>query len=126
MQSGNCLGTSGRSGPTGSVYRDLLQQVVAAETESADRSVADLVALVLARRRVAMAESRPEAGVASRLSDALSYDAALVQLCDRLGVCHDLVGPNAGPSARRSAEQGLAERLPAVAAAVINDDPSIQ
>jgi hypothetical protein len=100
-----------------SVYGELLRQVVDSETDLADRPVAGLVALVLARRAGVSGEPAGRGGPRSpsRLGDALSYDAALVFLCDRLDVPHDLLGPQAGPAARRDAEERLAGRLPALA-----------
>ena len=105
-----------------SVYGDLLREVMVSEEEESDRPVSDLVSTVIARR--AAIGTAPTAGgtrssaASSRLGDLLYYDAALVALCDRLGLDHDLVGPHAGPAARHAAERRLAARLPALSEAL--------
>ena len=53
----------------------------------------------------------------------LAYDAALVRLCNRLGVEHDLMGGWPGLEARQQAEARLAERLPALSAALADGQP---
>jgi len=55
-------------------------------------------------------------GSAARIGDALAYDVALVRLCERLHIDHDLAGETAGPEARRRAEDMIAVRLPSLAA----------
>ena len=106
-----------------SVYGDLLREVVTTEEEESDRPVSDLVSAVIARRAAIGAEptvGEPRTSAASsRLGDLLYYDAALVTLCDRLGVDHDLVGPHAGPAARHAAERRLAARLPALSETLV-------
>jgi hypothetical protein len=57
-------------------------------------------------------------GPADRIGDSLAYDAALVRLCGRLGVAHDLTSDGAGPATRDQAEQRLDERLPGIASAL--------
>ncbi|MBO0728969.1 MAG: hypothetical protein J2P57_06890 [Acidimicrobiaceae bacterium] len=103
-----------------SLYGELLRQVVDSEAGWVDRPVPELVALVLARRADVSGDTAGRAP--SRLGDALSYDAALVHLCDRLGIEHDLLGPEAGPAARRQTEERLAGRLPALAPTLAGGD----
>lgn len=105
------------------VYGEFLRQVVESEAGWVDRPLGELVALVLTRRAAVVGDVAGRAP--SRLGAALSYDAALVLLCDRLGVQHDLLGQNAGPTARRTAEEQLATRLPALASALAGGPPGI-
>jgi hypothetical protein len=52
------------------------------------------------------------------VAESLAYDAALVRLCNRLEVDHDLTGDGDARTARVRAEARLAERLPTLAAAL--------
>jgi hypothetical protein len=79
--------------------------------EPGPSSVADLVS------RAVTAQARLQAGhdSATRLANSLAYDVALVRLCDRLGVEHQLAGESAGPIARKEAELLLLEQMPSLA-----------
>jgi hypothetical protein len=106
------------------IYSEMLRMLLQEEGELSDRPVGSLVGEVLARRAVlleAPREAGGRVGVAERIGDALAYDAALVHLCDRLGIEHELTGESAGPGPRRRAEQMLAGHLPSVAAALEDD-----
>ena len=72
--------------------------------------MSDLVSRVVVLRATASSGSSG----AARLDDALAYDVALVHLCDRLGISHDLTGELAGPEARRRAERLVSERIPSL------------
>lgn len=95
------------------VYGELLRLALTRE-EEADTPLDDMVAEVLARRE---ALARP-GDSAARLAAALAYDSALVRLCRRVGVAHELTGELAGPQARRRAELALAEVVPTMHAAL--------
>lgn len=58
-----------------------------------ERTLSDLVSQALVLRAAASTGGNS----AARLGDALAYDMALVHLCDRLGIKHDLTGELAGP-----------------------------
>lgn len=107
------------------VYGDLLQEMVTAETKEDDRPVSDLVSRVITRRAAMSTDpttGRSRGSAAStRLGDALYYDAALVHLCERLGIDHNLVGEQAGPTARGEAERRLVEAMPALSDALGDD-----
>ena len=100
-----------------SVYSGLLQMVLAEEGDDG-RTVSELVSLALACR----ADLRGVGDPASRIGNALAYDAALIRLCDQLGVVHDLAGDVVGPAARRQAEMRLGERLPSLGDAMALDN----
>lgn len=46
------------------------------------------------------------------VADWLSYDVALVRLCERLEVDHGMLDSDAGPASRARAESLVAERIP--------------
>ncbi len=89
------------------VYANLLSLALA-EADEPEEPVGDLVSSALAWRE-SMARSLDAGG---RLSAALAYDMVLANLCQHFGVEEDLAGPEAGPVARRRAEDGLAPFLP--------------
>jgi hypothetical protein len=93
-----------------SVYSEMLRLALAAEEPEA-YSVAELVS------RAVTAQAHLHAGhdSATRLANSLAYDVALVRLCERLGVEHELAGESAGPIARRNAEMLLLEHMPSLA-----------
>lgn len=97
------------------------------QEEGGDRPVGELVSDVLATRSVlsefAAASGTGLRGPADRIGDSLAYDAALVRLCERLGIDHQLTSDTAGPAARPFAERRLAERLPSIAAALEGTGP---
>lgn len=104
------------AGGTVSVYSEMLRMALG-EDDRADRPVAamplpELVGHLLACR------SRLSAGghAADRLARMLTYDVALVRLCDRVGVEHDLTGDLADPDGRRQVEERLAGKVPRLAA----------
>lgn len=88
------------------VYAELLKLALA-ERATKERSLDELVADALSSRDALGRGDGP-----TRLAAALAYDAALVQLCRRLGVDQQLTGDSPGPDARRRAEEGLAAQLP--------------
>lgn len=49
---------------------------------------------------------------ATRLARSIAYDVALVELCERLGIEHPMMGPMAGPVARHETELLLSARIP--------------
>jgi hypothetical protein len=88
-----------------------------------NRPVAELVSdLLLCHARIEPVASpgrdRPRGDAADRVGDALAFDAALVRLCDRLDIEHDLTDGSPAPDARTVAESRLAARLPSIAAAL--------
>lgn len=89
------------------VYANLLSLALA-EDDDPDEPVGALVSSALAWRE-SMARSLDAAG---RLSAALAYDMVLARLCRRFGVDEQLTGPEAGPVARRRAEDGVAPFVP--------------
>ena len=110
-----------------SIYSEMLRLTLQAGGDAPATSVADLVADALACRARLPAAADPAGGShrgsAERVGDALAYDAALVRLCNRLGVEHDLMGGWPGLEARQRAEAGLAERLPTLSAALAGGQP---
>jgi hypothetical protein len=92
-----------------------------------DAPVGELVADVLTSRAALVgtpgSKGHVQRGPADRIGDALAYDVALVRLCDRMDISHDLAGDRAGPAARHRAEESLAERFPSIAAVLEGDDP---
>lgn len=111
------------------MYVDLLRMVLESETGWDSRPTPELVEEVEATRqrlRLSRAEP-PEAAVADGfgpagpIGDALAYDAALVRLCERLGVAHRLTEDAPGSGARQDAEKELTELVPRLAPA---PDPS--
>jgi hypothetical protein len=97
-----------------SVYSELLRLALAGD-DASDISLSDLVSRAVALRATATGSGNS----ASRIGDALAYDVALVHLCDRLGISHDLAGEFAGPEARGRAEQLVLERIPSLEAVLI-------
>ena len=95
------------SSATVSVYAEMLKMALEAD-EHRDSPVPDLIAEALSCR----VDLDCGGDAASRLARALAYDVALVRLCERLGLPHDMMGPMAGPSARRHAERALAGTVP--------------
>ena len=89
------------------VYAELLKLALA-EGGRPQRSVEELWADVAARRS-ALNRDRD---AAARLASALAYDAALVRLCEALGVAHALTAGSDGAAARQRAENALAARVP--------------
>jgi hypothetical protein len=108
------------------VYGDLLRLSIDAErSDGGDEQPTAELALRAIERRAVLATCRSgidglgergRVAVDDALSLELSYDVVLVRLCERLGLSHDLLGRDAGPRARRRAEESLAERLPMLAA----------
>lgn len=94
------------------VYAELLKLTLA-DGSGPQHSLGELISDALARRETLARESDG----ATRLAAALAYDAALVRLCDQLGLEHDLTGASAGPEARGRAEARLATQLPELQAA---------
>lgn len=92
-----------------SVYTELLRLVVANDALE-DDPVESLVSQLIAARPHGRATDSAE----DELADWLAYDAALVRLCDRLGVPHGMLGPDSGPATRSRAEELVAERVPAI------------
>ena len=90
-----------------SVYAEMLKMALEAD-EHKDGSVPDLIDRALTCR----VDLDCGGDAASRLARALAYDVALVRLCERVGVPHDMMGPMAGPSARRHVERALAGSVP--------------
>jgi hypothetical protein len=103
------------------IYSEMLRLALA-DGSGTQRPIPELVAELLSRRlQVAPARTAaggPPAPVADRLGDLIAYDVALVQLCARLSIEHELAGEQVGPDERRRAEQMLAERLPSLASAL--------
>jgi hypothetical protein len=98
------------------VYGELLQMALDADAEIADRSVNELIALVITRRQMLKREGflvRSE----TPLVNSLAYDAALVQLCRRMGI-EQTLSQSAGPEERRMTEKRLVELLPELASAL--------
>lgn len=100
-----------------SMYADLLRLVLDHDDPATGRSTAELVGEVLNRRTLLGSNPSAPDGATVSIGDALVYDAALVQLCERLNVKHDMTGAQPSSQARRAAEARLAEHLPALAAA---------
>jgi hypothetical protein len=101
----------------------MLQLVLAGEGDHRDRSVGALVSDALSCRANLTGARRSQPGrrsgpVAERVADTLAYDAALVRLCNRLELQHDLTGDGDARTARVRAETRLAERLPSLASAL--------
>jgi hypothetical protein len=94
-----------------SVYAELVRLALERE-ELPTGPIADLVSEALFCRSAL--ESSGDA--AARIGRVVAYDITLVWLCERLQIDHDLTGDSAGPSARHSAEEKLASRLPSLAA----------
>jgi len=106
-----------------SIYSELLRMALGDGRDGRDQPVGSLVAKALSCRArlegAATGEAlSPHANPADRVGDGLAYDVALVRLCDRLGVEHDLTGDGDGVSARDGAEARLADRLPSIAPAL--------
>ncbi len=97
-----------------SVYSELLRLALASD-EPMERTLSDLVSQALVLRAAASTGGNS----AARLGDALAYDMALVHLCDRLGIKHDLTGELAGPGARRRAERLVSERIPSLESVLV-------
>lgn len=101
-----------------SVYGELLRMSLDTEGSRRDRTVAELVSRTLEQKAAlrgsvrSVTDGGANAAPEERLSFELSYDVCLVQLCERLGLDHELLGPMAGPRARRDAEERLAEQMP--------------
>jgi hypothetical protein len=93
-----------------SVYSELLRLALAGD-KSTGSSVSELVARAVTSREAT--QDRYEAA-ATRIADALAYDVALVRLCERLGVEHELTGESAALDARRKAELLVLEQMPAL------------
>lgn len=93
--------------------------------EEADRPVEDLVTAVLACHGVLLTKGtlRSTAPAADKIGDSLAYDAALVRLCERVGVRHDLTTDLGDPGARRQAERRLASRLPSRLSTLARERP---
>jgi hypothetical protein len=108
------------------IYSEMLRLALAREAAhgDADPPVAELVAELLSRRtRVTRASLGLVTGkVADRVGDSVSYDVALVKLCTRLGIDHNLTGDEAGPDERQRTEERLIDRLPSLAGA-LNSGP---
>ncbi len=90
-----------------SVYAEMLKIALDAD-EHKDSPLPDLISQALSCR----VDLDCGGDAAGRLARALAYDVALVRLCERLGVPHDMTGPMAGPSARRHVERALAGSVP--------------
>ncbi len=118
-----------RTGVT--IYSEMLRLALADAGSGTERPISELVAELLSRRP--QAASAPgtagrgaPARVAERIGDVISYDVALVQLCDRLSIEHDLTGGQTGPDERRRAEERLVQRLPSLATALASAPSSTQ
>ncbi len=106
-----------------SIYSEMLKLVLAGDDDDLDRSVGALVSDALSSRSHLMGVRKGEPAArsgraADRVADTLTYDAALVRLCNRLGLQQDLTGGGDTHTARVGAEARLAERLPTLAAAL--------
>lgn len=93
------------------VYSELMKMALQSDDRQSD-SLTDMVRDALSYR-LALGQGE---GSAARIGDALTYDVTLARLCERLQIDHDLTGETAGPEARRRAEDGIAARLPSLAA----------
>jgi len=101
-----------------SVYSEMLR--IALEQDEDDERTdpaepADLAGLI-SRAITCRARLSADGDVAARLAGSLAYDVALIRLCERIQLSHDMLGTRAGPVARQETEQRLAGRLPSLAA----------
>ena len=90
-----------------SVYSELLRMALT-QDDPFEGTVGELVSRALARRPAPAGGGRS----ADRIADWLSYDVALVQLCERVDVDHGMLAPEAGPASRARAESLVAARIP--------------
>ena len=80
-----------------SIYSEMLKLVLAGDNDDLDRSVGALVSDALSSRShlMGVGTGQPAARsgrAADRVAESLAYDAALVRLCNRLGLEQDLTG----------------------------------
>jgi hypothetical protein len=103
----------------------MLRLVLEREEPVPDQTLGELVSEALSgRARLDVgADTRAGRATADRIGDALAYDAALVRLCQRLSIQHDLLGDSPPNEARLDAEARLADRLPSIAVALADSRP---
>jgi hypothetical protein len=100
------------------LYSELFQ--IALEGDRiASASTHDLISQVVSLRPTTESRWDP----AGRISDAITYDLALKDLCDRMNVVHELDGDRAGDEARLQAEKGLIQRMPPLSELLALDEP---
>lgn len=97
-----------------SVYSELLR--ISVTEEDADRSLPQLIEVVLSRRALDTTASSSAADTVRDLGSSLAYDAALVTLCRRLEVPETLTAGDDVSAARHRVEQLLGDRLPSIQA----------
>ena len=91
------------------MYSELLRLALAGD-EPTESTLSDLVSQAVALRGMASAGASGAAGI----GDALAYDVALIHLCERLGISHNMTGELAGPVARQRAERLVSELMPSL------------
>jgi hypothetical protein len=100
------------------IYAQLLLVALSDAETYASPPISDLISRAVANRSMlASAPSHQD-----RVEAALAYDVALVRLCERLQIDHDLAGELAGPDARLRAECFLMARLPSLTGAFKSDE----
>lgn len=99
------------------LYATFLLAALEDEPAGPDLSIAAQVARVMARRAAVAGDgSTGPFSSADRVNALLAYDAALVRLCQQLGIDHHFFGPESPDVARRLTEKSVAARMPGLAA----------
>lgn len=100
-----------------SLHASLLKAVAEDGPGEEGISLASGIATVMARRAhlEALSTATPSAPAAVRARATLSYDLALMRLCDTLELGHAFYDPLSPDAARAETEARLARRLPALA-----------